>query len=202
MKNIAILLILFITSCKAQTIVSLSTATSWDYGHNNYVQDTDGVLNPFLGTWRWTDTSTNSEFTVVFIKKEMHNPENMNDYKEDIIMGGYKYIHNGVLIIDCTVFTTSFNSAIPSSFTNYAPILSNISAPFESLSLNLSDKIKGKACHGSFDFINPEPHPSGGIFSNQARWKIWDREHWTVNGVNPLPVGFSIPTDVILTKIY
>jgi hypothetical protein len=203
MKNIAIvLLVLFISSCKAQTIVSLSTATSWDYGHNNYIQDTDGVLDPFIGTWRWTDTATSSEFTVVFVKKLMYNPENSNGYSVDKIMGGYKYIHNGVLIVDTTVFTTVFNSSSVATLANYAPILSSISSPFESLSLNLDDRVKGKVCKGSFDFINPQPHPSGGIFSNQARWKMWDREHWTINGVNPLPIGFSIPTDVVLTKVY
>lgn len=201
MKNIAIILILFISSCKAQTIVSLSTCTSNDYGNNNYIQDVDGVLDPFVGTWRWTDTATNSEFTVVFVKKLQYNPENRFNYEEDTIMGGYKYIQNGVLIIDNSNFTTEFNSSIPSSFINYALILANISSPFERLTLSLTDRVKNKNCQGNFDFINPQPHPSGGVFSNQAHWKIWDREHWNIEGLDPLPVGFSIPTDVILTKI-
>ncbi|WP_374672842.1 DUF6705 family protein [Flavobacterium sp. NRK F10] len=47
--------------------------------------DTDGVLDPFVGTWQWID-GTNT-FTIKFVKKTNWNPLNLNNYTEDIILG-------------------------------------------------------------------------------------------------------------------
>ena len=183
-------------SCNAQNIITLESFTLNDLDNNNYIKDTSGILNPYVGTWRWTDTTTNSEFTVVFLIKTMYNPNNLLNYSEDTVMGSYKYIQNGNIIVDKLVFDIN-NISSP----NYALILSNISSPFSELSLNLFDIVKGKSCEGDFELIDPVSLPNGQLTSNQARWKIWDKEHWKINGTNPLPQGFSIPTNVILTKI-
>jgi len=66
------LLILFVIcfACKAQTI-SLSNVNWATVPDGAYVKDTDGKLDVFLGTWKWTNG--NDEFTVVFVKKEITN---------------------------------------------------------------------------------------------------------------------------------
>ena len=183
-------------SCSAQSIIPLESYTLNDLGNNNYIKDTSGILNPYIGTWRWTDTTTNSEFTVVFLIKTMYNPNNLANYRQDKVMGSYKYIQNGNIVVDKLVFDID-NISSP----NYASIISNISSPFSKLSLNLFDFVKSKDCKGNFELIDPVTLPNGQLTSNQARWKIYDGEHWNINGTNPLPDGFSIPTDVILTKI-
>ena len=126
----------------------------------------------------------------------MYNPNNLLDYSEDTVLGSYKYVQNGNVIVDRLVFDIdTMSSPI------YALILSNISEPFSELSLVLDDLVKGKTCHGNFELIDPVTLPNGQLTSDQARWEIWDGEHWNINGANPLPKGFSIPTDVILTKV-
>jgi hypothetical protein len=194
MKNIFLITILSfaIFNCKAQ-VISLTTTNYYNIPNGGYVKDLDGVLNPFIGTWKWTNG--NSEFTIVFVKKEMYNASGLNNYYEDTIMGGYKYIENGIVIVNTLNFSTEFTLNDTSTYNNYAPIISNIHSPFNRLSITITDKIKAKGCDADFTLINPG---SGTI---TAQWKMRDREHWNINGQNPLPQGFSIPVNVILTKI-
>lgn len=60
-----------------------------------YYKDLDNDLDKFVGTWKYTNGSTS--LTITLIKKVMQPliSENMN-YYEDIIIGEYKYIENGV----------------------------------------------------------------------------------------------------------
>ena len=200
--NLAFLL-LIIVNCKAQTpIISLSTTDYVNIPNNAYIKDVEGILNPFVGTWKWTDASTNSEFTVVFVKIEENNYSGINPYYEDKIFGGYKYVLNGVLIAEKLIFTTEFVPTDISTFNAFAPISSNIHSPFDNLSLFISDIVKNKLCFGSFEFINPDTGPNGQWLPTEARWKMWNRETWIINNQTPQPqIGFSIPTDIVLTKI-
>jgi len=102
MKNkiLIIAYILAFFSCKAQTI-SLTTVDYINVPDNAYVKDIDGKLNPFIGTWKWVNG--NSEFTVVFVKKEMYDASGLNPFKEDTVLGGYRYIENGVEIVNTLV---------------------------------------------------------------------------------------------------
>lgn len=56
-----------------------------------YIQDTNGLLNPFSGTYIYTNGTT--IFKIVLEKKE--NQFN-GSYYEDLIIGEYQYIYNGV----------------------------------------------------------------------------------------------------------
>jgi hypothetical protein len=194
MRNIFFITVLFFTlfNCKAQTI-SMTTTNYVNIPNGAYIKDIDGLFNPFIGTWKWTNG--NSELTIIFIKKEMYNASGLNDYYMDKIMGGYRYIENGILIVNTLNFNTEFTLNDTSTYENYAPILGSIYNPFNELSIKISDKIKGKGCDAELILIN------SGSGTITAQWKMRDREHWNINGQNPLPQGFSIPVNVILTKI-
>lgn len=60
---------------------------------NYYVQDTNGLLDQYVGTWAYT--SGNTSFTITLKKKIHFNTTNENEY-EDIIYGAYRYVENGV----------------------------------------------------------------------------------------------------------
>jgi hypothetical protein len=195
MKNkiLIITYILTIFSCKAQTI----SLTNVDYNNvpdNAYVKDIDGKLAPYIGTWKWVDG--NSEFTVVFVKKEMYDASGTGRFKQDKLLGGYKYIENGIEIVNTLNFTTEFDPNDISTFNNYANIITNIYNSFDGLSMNLSDVIKSKYCKGTLELIDPLVL-NGNFVANTAQWKIWQRETFSET---PSAQGFSIPTDIILTK--
>ncbi|MEX2349794.1 MAG: DUF6705 family protein [Flavobacteriaceae bacterium] len=105
MKNINILLflsIIFTISCKAQTIVPLKTSPL-DAPENAYYKDLNNELNKFEGTWQYANGNTS--FTMVLEKKIKVD---MDDYYNDKIVGWYKYIENGQVIINTLLNTNDF----------------------------------------------------------------------------------------------
>ena len=93
MKQIITITILAFSllNCRAQSpIVSLE---EWDgYEQQNaYYKDLNNLLNTFEGTWLYTNG--NDTLKIVLIKSTMFNN---GDYYEDIMIGGYQYIENGI----------------------------------------------------------------------------------------------------------
>jgi len=194
------LLILFVIcfACKAQTI-SLTNVNWLTVPDGAYVKDTDGKLDVFLGTWKWTNG--NDEFTVVFVKKLMYDGEGTNKYQKDIVMGGYRYINNGVEITNTLNFTTSFDVNDISTFSNYAHIITTIHSDFKGFQIKVYDKVKGKGLDGSFELTNALTLPNGNYSATQAHWRLREREFISINGNPPLPEdGIGLPDDIILTK--
>ena len=192
MKNIIKLLLLMIaaTSCKAQNTYSLSSFQPKHLRNNNYIKDTQNIYNNFAGTWQWTNG--NSTFTIKLQKVEYWKMPNDNYYK-DLIMGGYKYIENGNLVVDNLTFTTAFPSA--QTVSSFAEILGSTSYPnINKLTLFVSDVIKGKSCMAELTLI-PGSTP-------QIIWHLHDYENYRPASQGNKPLDFSIPTDVTLTKIH
>ncbi|QNK77763.1 MULTISPECIES: DUF6705 family protein [Winogradskyella] len=96
MKNILIAVILMTSfACKAQSpIVPLDT-----YIHNTpeegYIKDLDNELDKFVGTWKFTSGLTS--LTIELQKLELfYNGK----YYQDLLIGEYKYIENGIEIVN------------------------------------------------------------------------------------------------------
>ena len=195
MKNILkiILFVLTIASCKAQTTYPLSNYDTKNLKNNNYIKDTEGVLNPFVGTWEWTNGS-NTTFRVVLTKKEHWNASGFNKFYSDEILGGYRYIENGTLIVDRLTYTTDFTSDT-STWAAFSSILGSVSYPETTkLKISIYDKLKSKSCLATMVM---EVSQNGGL---QAHWILFDHETGNFSGATKQQ-GFSIPTDVILTKL-
>lgn len=91
-----IILIILITfsflNCKAQSpILAIETDSRIGIQDNSYYKDVNNVLNTFEGTWLYTDGNTSLKIKLV--KSTMFFN---GDYYEDIMVGGYQYIKNGV----------------------------------------------------------------------------------------------------------
>mgnify|MGYP003678117662 FL=1 len=98
MKYILIILTLSITtySCKAQSpIINLADnddgITQMDMPENGYYKDVNNVLNGFEGTWLYTNGNTSLKVTLVKSVQYFNGK-----FYEDVIIGGYQYIENGV----------------------------------------------------------------------------------------------------------
>ncbi len=81
--------------CKAQTIYSLYDDAKEVEGA--YYKDIYNDLNNFVGTWKYTDGNTSLIITLQKkeIQEHLYSYSNVL-YYEDILIGGYKYIENGI----------------------------------------------------------------------------------------------------------
>ena len=91
MKYILIIILgIFCYNCKAQNPVL--PLDDWDEEQTNaYYKDLDNELNGFVGTWLYTEGNTSLK--IVLKKEVMHFN---GRYYEDLIVGEYQYIKNGV----------------------------------------------------------------------------------------------------------
>lgn len=94
-KIITIVIILVVhTNCKAQlleqTIIPLENLRGQSTG-NIYYKDIHNLLNPFVGTWIYT----NGTISLKLVLRKIIGHDNGYNIK-DILVGEYEYIENGV----------------------------------------------------------------------------------------------------------
>ena len=93
MKHIIIILITTISffNCKAQSPILSIDELGRNNLNNAYYKDLNNELNPFEGTWLYANGNTSLK--IVLVKKPMYFN---GKYYEDLIIGEYQYIENGV----------------------------------------------------------------------------------------------------------
>jgi hypothetical protein len=92
MKTIKIILLFIITiNCKAQTPIINITDLDGTRVTNAYYKDTNNLLNNFEGTYIYTNGNTSLKITLVK-KVQQYNGR----FYEDLIIGEYQYIENGI----------------------------------------------------------------------------------------------------------
>ena len=92
MKTVRIMIIaLFSIYCKAQTPIIDISQSRFGQPDGYYIKDINNLLNPFEGTYLYTNGNTS--FKIILVKKvQQYNGR----YYEDLIIGEYQYIENGV----------------------------------------------------------------------------------------------------------
>jgi hypothetical protein len=190
MKKYLILLVFILvqTSQAQQQIIPLNSDYDNLMENDNYIKDINGDLDKFVGTWKWVDPSNpNTYLEIVFIKFINYKLAHYAKFYMDQIVGNYKYVENGVLIVDTlNNFDTTMHS--PNS-----PVMLTVPIKplFKEFIIIIRDVIKHKDGKAFFDIIDLNATPL------KATWRLRDSE-----GIKtaPVPEGFSIPTNVILTK--
>ena len=190
MKKVILLLIFAVSfSCKAQQTIPMSQDYTNYLKNNNYIKDTNNDLDKFVGTWKWiSPTNSNTYFEIVYFKVLYWNPNAINNYFEDKVLGNYKYVENGVIITN-TLNWNTYNDLYSSTFP--AIIGNDVKPQFKDLLINMSDVAKSKTCKADFKIIDL----NATILT--ASWKMKYTDGWRIAPVQP---GFSIPTDIILVK--
>lgn len=96
MKNILILFLAFSIniSCKAQQIIDIYGPE--DYGNLNgaYYKDIHGFRDQYVGTWLYTNGA--NSLKLVFQKRDHLLSSGRFTFYEDMLVGEYQYIENGV----------------------------------------------------------------------------------------------------------
>ena len=83
--------------CKAQTVYDL-TDSKPDLGtYNYYMKDINNVLDPFVGTWVYTDGGNTITMTL---KKKIKVKTSIRLVFQDFLYGEYRFEQNGVVVLD------------------------------------------------------------------------------------------------------
>ena len=91
-KNLNILVVLLLSiNCKAQTPILDISYSGTGLPNGYYLRDNNNLLNSFEGTYQYTNGNT--ILKIVLVKKtQQYNQE----FYEDLIIGEYQYIENGI----------------------------------------------------------------------------------------------------------
>lgn len=110
MYKILILISFICINCKAQ-VVSITTENSWySVPVNGYYKDAFNLLNPYIGTWKYQNTNTN---TTLIIKLRKVINTDIGNINADLLVGEYQYIKNGVELINTlNNFNTDFSNQL------------------------------------------------------------------------------------------
>ncbi|SFQ13018.1 DUF6705 family protein [Flavobacterium akiainvivens] len=93
------LVFLIVSTCYCQSpVLPLLDVADNDIAGAWY-KDLDNEFGKFIGTWKFENTATNTSFTITLQKKEAFYISQFNHY-EDLIIGEYKYVQNGVEIVN------------------------------------------------------------------------------------------------------
>lgn len=110
-------IILFFSNCKAQytAIKPLDGMAAIENGI--YYKDLNNLLNTFEGTYLYTNGTTS--FEIILQKKSLSNVNNV--YYEDILIGAYKYVENGITKVDVLndINNTYFNGTYYKIYGNW-----------------------------------------------------------------------------------
>jgi hypothetical protein len=95
-KLLFLFLALSFCNCKAQTpIIDLYGPDTYGDIQNAYYKDINNFQDQFVGTWIYTNGNTTLK--VVFVKKLMfYKALSKRKYYQDVLIGEYQYIENGV----------------------------------------------------------------------------------------------------------
>ncbi|RWX01056.1 DUF6705 family protein [Flavobacterium cerinum] len=153
-RLILFLIILPFWNCKAQSpIKSLYNDPQEENGA--YYKDFNNELDTFVGTWKYTNGSTSLTITLKKKVMQFFSDGDVNFY-EDILIGEYKYIENGVekintlsqLLVDKNPYKYNIVGNIFYEKTN------------KNLQTNFSDpnrEIQGMTQAMFFDHVNNDP---------------------------------------------
>lgn len=147
MKNtffyIMILFLMINTSCKAQ-VVNLDREAH-DFQAGNYYKDINNKLNPYVGTWLYTNGNNSLK---IIIQKREHIYYSNSNYYEDYLVGEFQYIENGVEIINRLSLINDVNIGNHSIFGNWflkpylPPVCDECSSLVKRVSVSFQDPLK------------------------------------------------------------
>lgn len=179
-KSIFAASVLFITGfhqAKAQE-------TPDDIVPGTYYQD--HVITNYTGTWKWT--SGTDTFTIVLVKKK----RNLTKFSVDVLSGGYRYVKNGVEVIN----TLNDVNIVDINATG-SPKASLQSAVRDGngFLFNFTDKIY----NNKWGHVHAVITPAGNTYN--FTWKLSGTGvHMSLPGDPPFQEGYSVPMDMVLVK--
>lgn len=185
-----IMIFLFLFNCilgaQNTSIEKICVNNYFDFPENTYFSDIDNTFDPFVGTWKWTDGS--QVLIIQLTKVSNYYVANDKLYK-DFMVGDYKFSQDGGISFTTNTIVTPFN-VNPDLHPMYGLCVEDdkLDFIFRDVAYNK------KGCRAVFENLHTSPQTLRMILKNPQ--ELMPR----FEGQPPIPAGFSIPSDVILTK--
>ncbi|HET8809138.1 MAG TPA: DUF6705 family protein [Flavobacteriaceae bacterium] len=199
MKKLFIILSVFLSGTSLNAQITLSDIEDINYPEAGvYYKDVNHILDPFVGTWLYTNG--NSSFKIV-LEKKVNLPFNNGIYYEDILVGAYRYVENGVEKVNTlNDLNYNYNSRSPyeiyghSVMTGVALGQTDVMPNEKWLVLVISDPVSGSADQL---FIKKT------TVNGQEAIEIFIYHHIGTRHVNdpiPPPISYPLSTEMVLIK--
>lgn len=188
MKHIIIFLsVSLVLNCKAQSpIISYNSS---NIPKNAYCKDLNNDLDKFTGTWKYENGNT--ELVITIVKNEQID---LDSYYTDELAGNYKYIENGVEIVNTLLNNFNDNASFSGS---------EMSEDTSEFSFSLDDPGKPRATY-NLDVKYLGLDLGGNI---KLKWKLIQTDFYSgyVPGETPptnseLDQTIRLPLNVVLIK--
>ena len=195
MQQVVIIVFLFCVGiCRGQTLILPILEEAQGIVEGAYYKDLDNELGKFVGTWKYT--SGTSSFTITLQKKTMFFESYDNCYK-DIIIGEYKYVSNGVEIVN-TLNNLNVNYTNQYKYNLSGLVIKDrftTTAGNRNIELNFIDPARSYLNRGIFvNYIAP----SGSV---PAKIKVKFTGSMAIPPTDSSPTDIRVPeVDYILTK--
>lgn len=148
----------------------------------------DANLNSFQGVWTWVDNT--EEFTIELRLGTFEIPAIFGGGTKECLVGGYKYVKNGITVID----NTNEIQLTKRSIDYPIRVLWNLTFTVRDPELR-NPKGEVKLLGGSSKIVPIDD-------SSTIKWIITDdEEHIYSSDDEVYPSGTSLPTNIILTKV-
>jgi hypothetical protein len=164
--------------------IPVESKTFLDCTPGTYLKDINGIYNPYLGNWTWTNG--NEKITFTFKKITQYYWAEFFTYA-DFVVADYKYTNaNGIVIIDTSLITNgSTNIEDYKMFSGGG--ISNNKFPF-----SFKDVLLSKSGRIIFTLSNTNP--------NQMSYKLENFGQSVPVGTPFVTDDFSIPDNITVTK--
>lgn len=158
-----------------------------DFPENTYFSDIDNTFDPFIGTWQWTD---GSQVLIIQLLKISHYYSAASEVYKDVMVGNYRFSTDGGATFTVDTFAVPFMQPGQLPYPLYGLCVED-----NKINFGFYDVGNQKGfCHALFENLNTTPASLKLTLANPKE------RLWVMEGQPPIPAGFSIPSDVILTK--
>ena len=147
----------------------------------------------YVGTWKWEDTASQSEFVIKLEISKTTEP----DWEVDYLRGAYLYKKNGTVVADYMSELNDNKKFVLYPIYIFSNRENHMDLTVRDFLIKNGNNVNKK--HGGSSFIT--------YFSSspeQIRWKIIDDKYIGILYTDEkmvFPPGISLPEDIILTKV-
>lgn len=199
MKKLLIILTVFLIGTNLQAQITLSDIEDINYPEAwVYYKDVNHILDPFVGTWLYTNGNT---FFKIVLEKIENSAYNNGIYYEDLLIGAYRYVENGVEKVNTlnelnAVYTQRSDYEIygHTVMTGNARGQTDVMPNEKWLILTISDPVSGSA---------DEMFVKKTTINGQEAIEIFIYHHIGTRHVNdpiPPPISYPLSTELVLIK--
>ncbi len=147
----------------------------------------------YVGTWKWEDTTSQSEFIIKLEIAKTIDP----DWEVEYLKGGYLYKKNSIVVADYMKELEDNKIFVLYPIYIFCDKENNMNLSVRDYLIKNKNNVNKK--HGGSSFIK-----CFSLLPEQIHWKIIDDEHLGdlyTNEKMVFPPGISLPEDIILTKV-